>query len=319
MSFIHLHLHDRYSPLEGIGKPSEYAELAKQENHSALAVTNTGSLFSVYEFYNACKDNGIKPIIGQEFYVAENDNRFTDKSRKQRRLVVLAKNQQGWKNLMKLSTISYLTGRFVVPRIDSQCLAENSEGLIVLSGGLKGILGTYWQNGEEKMAQTVARKYRDIMGDDFYLEALPQPHMEQGDFNQFLYDLANLDGFKVVAANDCRYPRAEQSVFYDYLIMIKNRKRKSDMENRKESYESYFKTEAEMLQGFVNQGFDPILAQAWLDMTLEISGKIEEIIFEKSFKRPAFKEEQIEIEETVTVGSGLEEGEEYQYELMGEL
>ena len=69
----------------------------------------------------------------------------------------------------------------------------------------------------------------------------------------------------------------------------------------------------------MNQGFDPILAQAWLDMTLEISGKIEEIIFEKSFKLPAFKEEQIEIEETVTVGSGLEEGEEYQYELMGEL
>jgi DNA polymerase-3 subunit alpha len=305
--------------LEGIGKPSEYVELAKQENQPALAVTNTGSLFSVYEFYNACKEGGVKPIIGQEFYVAENDNRVTDKSRKQQRLVVLAKNQQGWKNLMKLSTLAYLTGRFVVPRIDSQLLSENSEGLIVLSGGLKGILGTYWQNGEEKMAQIVARRYQDIMGDDFYLEVLPQPHMEQGDFNKFLCDLSYLDGFKLVAANDCRYPRAEQSAFYDYLIMIKNRLRKSDMQNRKESYESYFKTEAEMLQGFVNQGFDQTLAQSWLDMTLEVSDKIEEIVFEKSFKLPAFKEEQIEIEETVTVGSGLEEGEEYQFELMGEL
>lgn len=319
MSLVHLHVHDKYSPLEGIGKPSDYVELAKKENHPALAITNTGSLFSVYEFYNSCKENGIKPIIGQEFLIAESDNMATDKSRKQRRLVVLAKNQQGWRNLMKLSTQGYLNGRFVVPRIDSNCLAENSEGLIALSGGMKGILGTYWQNGEEKTAQTVARRYRDILGDDFYLEVLPQPHLEQADFNKFLFDLGNLDGFKIVAANDCRYPFAEQAFFYDYLIMIKDRRKKSDMQNKKESYENYFKTEKEMLAGFINQGFEKILPQGWLDTTIEVADKVEEIVFEKSFKLPPYKEETIEIEETVTAGSGLKEDEEYQFELMGEL
>jgi DNA polymerase-3 subunit alpha len=302
-----------------MGKPSEYVELAVREQHPALAITNTGSLFSVYEFTNECKAAKIKPILGQEFYLAENDNRITDKSRKQRRLVVLAKNQDGWKNLMKLSTVGYLEGRYVVPRIDTSCLEDFREGLIVLSGGMKGVLGTYWQNGEEKTAQMIARKYREIFGDDFYLEVLPQPRMEQADFNKFLFNLAKLDGYKIVAANDCRYPFAEQAPFYDYLIMIKNHMKKTDMQNRKESFESYFKTEQEMLKGLIDQGFDALTVQAWLDTTMEIVDKTEEVVFEKSFKLPAFNEEVVEVEETVTVGTGLKNDEEFQYELMGEL
>jgi DNA polymerase-3 subunit alpha len=322
LSLVHLHVHDRYSPLEGIGKPSDYVELAKEQGHPALAITNLGNLFSVYPFYTSCKEHGVKPILGQEFYLAENDNRLTDKSRKQRRLVVLAKNQEGWKNLVKLSTIGYLEGRFVVPRIDSQSLANYSAGLIVLSGGLKGILGTYWQNGEERTAQVVARQYREIFGDDFYLETLPQPLTEQADFNRFIFDLAQMDGFKVVAANDCRYPRADQAALYDYLIMIKNRMKKSDMQNRSESFESYFKTEEEMLVGFINQGFDARIVQLWLDTTVEVASKVDEITFEKSFKLPAFREESVEVEDTVTVTAGAvadDEDDDFQFELMGEL
>lgn len=322
MSLVHLHVHDRYSPLEGMGKPSDYVEAAKEQGHPALAITNSGNLFSVYPFYTSCKEHGIKPILGQEFYVAENDDRLTDKSRTQRRIVVLAQNQEGWKNLVKLSTIGYLEGRFVVPRIDSHCLAERAAGLIVLSGGLKGILGTYWQNGEEKTAQVVARQYREIFGDNFYLEVLPQPITEQADFNRFIFDLAQMDGFKTVAANDCRYPRAEQAPLYDYLTMIKNRMKKSDMQNRRESFENYFKTEDEMLVGFINQGFDARIVQLWLDTTLEVANKIDEITFEKSFKLPAFREGEVDVEETVTVTAGAvadEEDDDFQFELMGEL
>ena len=163
MSFVHLHVHDRYSPLEGIGEPKEWAAMAKANGHPALAITNTGNLFNAYYFYKECNAAGVKPIFGEEFYMVPSDDMRTDKSKQGQlyRVVVLAMNQVGWKTLVKLSSAAFVEGHHYVPRIDRATLEGHKEGLLVMAPGLRSDIGNLWLAGDEKQALRLAQWYRE--------------------------------------------------------------------------------------------------------------------------------------------------------------
>lgn len=292
MSFCHLHVHNIYSFGEAMGSPKDYAKAAKTQGHKALAMTNNGNICGVYNHYQACKEEGIKPIFGQEFYVAMTDDMKSKPvgETRQRRVVVLAKNDEGWANLMELSSEAWLTGRYYKPRVDSKILTKHKKGLIVLSGGIDGIIGSYFLQGEEKKALEVARRYRTIFGDDFYLEALPIYFQQQIDYNRFLLQLKEIDKYKIVAANCCYYVTKEQAKYYPYLLMVKNNMRDSDFFNRDRQMPDslYYMSEKEMEEAFDNQGVEEADYKDWISRTVEVADKIEEIHFETSFKLPSF-------------------------------
>lgn len=289
MSFVHLHVHDIYSFGEAIGNPKEYTKTAKHYKQPALAITNNGNLCGAFNFHQACTEVGIKPILGQEFYIAENDDMKLRDSPKQRRLVLLAKNQKGWNNLIKLSSLAYLEGRYFKPRIDSKVLAKYSEGLIGLSAGIDGVAGSYWSMGEERKALEISRRYNSILKGNFYLEVLPIYLQQQIEYNRFLISLSEASEIKVVAANCCYYVHQSQAKYHPYLIMIKNNIRGSEFGRVRQLPETlYLMARDEMLMAFEKQGFDSDEINPWLDETLKISDQVEEIKFEKTFKLPAF-------------------------------
>jgi DNA polymerase-3 subunit alpha len=306
MPMVHLHVHDNYSPLEGMGEPKDYVAMAKVYGQKALAITNTGNLFNAYTFLKECKSGGIKPILGIEFYMAESDDMKLKDSPNQQRLVALAKNQAGWNNLMKLSTISFMEGRYYKPRIDSKTLFANKEGLIILSAGLSGQIGTAWGKGDERRALEIARSYKKEFGDDFYLEIIPVDSNDQAELNAFLFSISKSDGFQITVGNDCRFPTQDKAEFYAYLDQIRAVGRGGYRPNL--PTERYFKGEEEMLTALVNQGFHPALAGAWVNRTAEIADSIEPVKFSDAFKIPVFFESNVQI--AVMMGSALGIGDE---------
>lgn len=287
MPFVHLHVHDIYSFGKGIGAPKDFVKEAKRLGQNALAITNIGNISGSYEFYKACNEGGIKPILGQEFYVAENDDMTLRDSSNQRMLVLLAQTQEGWHNLCKLSSLSYMKGRYYVPRIDSKVLARHSQGLIGLSSGIDGVVGTHWAIGEEKKALQTARKYNTILKGNFYLELIPVYSRQQIDFNQFLIEVAKLEKIKTVASNCCYYVLESQAKYHPYLIMIKNNLKVSEFEGQM-SDQLYLKSKEEMYDAFERQGLEKKQIESMLGMTQQIADSVQEVKFETTFKLPVF-------------------------------
>lgn len=304
--FNHLHLHSVYSFGEALGPVKDYIAEAKRNKQTALAKTDIEVLCGSWQFYSECKKEKIKPILGQEFYVAANDKaEIKDSSNsKHRKLVLLAKNNQGWKNLSILSSIAFTKYAYYHPRIDSKLLYKYREGLIALSGGLDGVIGSYWSLGEEKKALETARRYKAIFEEDFYLEAFPTPGQNQIDYNRFLIELRKVDGYKIVATNNVFYPKQEQAKYYPYLLMIKQNQRENEFRggNQQLSDSFYLMSEPEMREAFENQGFEEKQINRWIVSVEEIVNKIEDIEFEKSFKLPEFlsfkdvKDKEVELE-----------------------
>lgn len=292
--FVHLHVHTIYSFGEALGSPKDYVKVAKQNKQKAIAKTDNGNVCGLYQFYEACVDEKIKPILGQEFYVAANDNlEIKDSSNSRyRKLVVLAKNQIGLKNLCYLSSIAFTKGMYYKPRIDSNVLSKHKDGLIVLSAGIDGVVGSYWTQGEEKKALQIARKYKAIFGEDFYLEALPILFQQQIDYNNFLIELRKIDNYKIVAANCVYYPNQSQAKYYPFLLMVKNNVKEVEFNSRDKQLPDslYLMSRMEMFDAFEAQGFEDKRINTWLDNTLEVASKIEDLKFEKSFKLPSFLE-----------------------------
>jgi DNA polymerase III subunit alpha len=171
--FVHLHNHSEFSLLDGASKIKDMAKYAVQMEMPAIALTDHGVMYGAFEFYQACNKAGVKPLIGCEMYVATRKRTDRDPKRDgNHHLVAIAKNEIGYKNLMKLATIASLEGFYYKPRVDKDVLAEYSEGLIICSACMGGELSKAIVSGQGSLepAKNVAAWYREVFKDDFYLE-----------------------------------------------------------------------------------------------------------------------------------------------------
>jgi len=222
--FVHLHCHTEYSLLDGLAKIPDLLARAKQYGMDALAITDHGAMYGVFKFYLAARDFGIKPIIGVEAYMASR-SRFDKQAgidSDQYHLILLAKNEIGYKNLMKLITIAHLEGFYYKPRIDTEVLKRYSEGLVCLSGCLEGEIPHLLRVGEEKKAEEKAREFSEIFGENhFYLELQAHPKIpDQEVVNEKIVSLSKKLGLPIVATNDCHYVDPTDAEAQEILLCI---------------------------------------------------------------------------------------------------
>ena len=188
-SFVHLHNHSEFSFIDGSSLLPSMASICDELNMPAIALTDHGNMYGAVDFYNACKNKNIKPIIGCEFYVAPKSRFEKDPSYTYDHLTVIAKNNKGYSNLIKLVSKGNLEGFYYRPRIDKEILKEYSEGLIVLSGCPSAELFKKIISGDENLILETINWYKDVFGDDYYLEIMRHEHIEdQEKVNKWIID-----------------------------------------------------------------------------------------------------------------------------------
>ncbi|NLK66929.1 MAG: DNA polymerase III subunit alpha [Campylobacteraceae bacterium] len=260
--FTHLHLHTEYSLLDGANKIDELAGLLKSQGVKSVAMTDHGNMFGAIDFYKTMKKNGIKPIIGMETYLHNHDD-ISDKSDRQRfHLILLAKNEVGYKNLMYLSSIAYIDGFYFNPRINKKLLREHSEGLVCTSACLQGEVSFHLNLSERNVkrgakgyeaAKAAALEYKEIFGDDFYLEIMRHGIEDQYNIDKQILQIAKETGIKVVASNDAHYPYKERAEAHEVFMCIAMAKNLDDPDRlRHEMKELYVKTSDEMSKIFAD-------------------------------------------------------------------
>ena len=247
--FVHLHIHSEFSLLDGANRIKDIPVRAKELGMDAIAITDHGVMYGVIDFYKACKKEGIKPIIGCEVYVAP--RKRTDKENgidnKYYHLILLAKNNQGYKNLSKLVSIGFTEGYYYKPRIDLEVLEKYSEGLICLSACLAGAVNQALLNGNEKEAEEIALWHKRVFGEDYYIEIQNNGYKEQVLANQKLVKLARKLNLPLVATNDAHYLKKEDKYNHEVLLCIQTGKRMSDPDRMSfEEGELYIKSPEEM-------------------------------------------------------------------------
>lgn len=253
--FVHLHLHTEHSLLDGMCRISDVTALAHRYGMKALAITDHGTMGGVVKFYEAALKHGVKPVIGSEMYIAP-QSRFDKKSKGQKdaffHITLLARNNQGYQNLLKLSTLSYTEGFYYKQRIDKEILSRHSEGLIALGGCLKGEVSSLLLEGEMEKAKEAAGFYREILGkENFYLEIMDNKLPEQYKANALMLELGKKNGIGVVATNDCHYLHKEDAFAHEVLLCIQTQAHIDDADRmRFQTDEFYFKTPEEMIHAF---------------------------------------------------------------------
>lgn len=255
MSFTHLHLHTGYSLLDGSSKIPELVRRVKELGMDACAITDHGVMYGVIEFYKACKAEGIKPIIGCEVYVAPGSRFEKGKEKSAERynhLILLAENDTGHKNLMKLVSRGFTEGFYYKPRVDYELLSEYHEGIIASSACLAGIVPTKLRNGDYEGAKEEAMRLKDIFGENnFFLELQDHGLSEQKFVNQGLMRISSETGIPLVATNDCHYLYKEDAEAHDVLICIQTQKNVYDEDRMKyEGGQFYVKSPEEMEEVF---------------------------------------------------------------------
>lgn len=255
MSFTHLHLHTGYSLLDGSSKIPELVKRVKELGMDACAITDHGVMYGVIEFYKACKAEGIKPIIGCEVYVAPGSRFEKGKEKSAERynhLILLAENDTGHKNLMKLVSRGFTEGFYYKPRVDYELLSEYHEGIIASSACLAGIVPTKLRNGDYEGAKAEAMRLQQIFGENnFFLELQDHGLSEQKFVNQGLMRISSETGIPLVATNDCHYLYKEDAEAHDVLICIQTQKNVYDEDRMKyEGGQLYVKSPEEMEEVF---------------------------------------------------------------------
>ena len=253
--FVHLHIHSEFSLLDGANRIKDIPKRAKELGMDSIAITDHGVMYGAIDFYKACKNEGIKPIIGCEVYVAPRGRNRFDKEpgidNRYNHLILLAKNIQGYKNLSKLVSLGFTEGYYYKPRIDYEILEKYSEGLVCLSACLAGAVNQALLNGKEDEAEEIANWHKKVFGDDYYIEIQNNGLKEQVLANQRLVQLARKLDIPLVATNDAHYLKKEDAYNHEVLLCIQTGKRMTDEDRmRFDTDELYIKSPEEMIDYF---------------------------------------------------------------------
>jgi DNA polymerase-3 subunit alpha len=255
-SFIHLHNHTEYSLLDGASRIHALVDTAAKLEMPALAITDHGVMYGAIHFYKACKDAGIKPIIGCEVYVAPRSRLLREGrvDRDPNHLTLLAADHDGYLNLMKLCTVGQMEGMYYKPRIDKEILAEHSKGLIALSGCLQGEAASRITDGDIDGARESVVAYRDIFGKDRFLLEVQRHGIDRQDaVNEALTGFGKEFGLRLCATNDLHYVHRHDSEAHDVLLCLQTGARFNDPNRwRFSSQENYLKTADEMRSAFAD-------------------------------------------------------------------
>ncbi len=291
--FTHLHVHTQYSILDGAADIPGLITKAKADGMVALAITDHGNMFGVKDFHNVARKKGIKPIIGCEVYVA-NRTRF-DKSEKSdgggRHLILLAKNLEGYQNLVKLVSYGWTEGFYYKPRIDMELLKKYNRGLIACSACLNGVISSVIRHETVEKAKEKITEFREIYGDDFYLELQRHPsgdekidkevYHDQVFVNEQLVKLSEQTGSQIVATNDVHFINEEDAEAHDRLLCISTGKDLDDPNRMRYTRQEWFKTQEEMRRLFAD------VPEA-LENTHKIVDKIEDYSLDSQPIMPEF-------------------------------
>ncbi len=256
MSFVHLHNHTHYSLLDGLTQIDELVERAKEQGSPAVAITDHGTMYGVIEFYQKCKKAGIKPIIGVETYLAPKSrhDKLSRFDAKNYHLILLAKNETGYKNLIKLISFAHLEGFYYKPRIDWELLEQYHEGLIASTACLGGEISQYILAGDLDGARKRILEYNNLFGqDNFYLEIMDHPELEgQAKVNEALINFSKELNIPLVATNDIHYLKKEDAEAQDILLCLQNKKKITDTDRMSMvGFGDYsMRSNAEMIEAF---------------------------------------------------------------------
>lgn len=279
MSFVGLHIHSNYSLLDGASQLPDLVDRAAALGMPAIALTDHGVMYGAIELIKVCKDKGIKPIIGNEMYIINGD--ITKNQRRPRyHQVVLAKNTEGYKNLVKLTTISHLEGMqgkgiFARPCINKELLEQHHEGLIVTSACLGGEIPQAILQRRPDVARRVAQRYKDIFGDDYYLEIQDHGLREERIVNPEIVRIARELDIKLICTNDSHYISCNDVEAHDALLCIQTGKLLTEDKRLRYTGTEYLKSADEMRQLFRDHLPQDVIDEA-IANTLEVADKIEE-------------------------------------------
>ena len=267
MSFVHLHTHTSFSLLDGISKRDDLIKKCKQNNMSALAVTDHGALYNHIGFYKSAVKAGIKPILGLEAYVAPDSMKNREYATKKNleigdinayayHLILLAKNLEGYHNLTKLSTASWREGFYRKPRIDLDILNQHREGLIVLSGCVGSMTSQAIIQGRNDLAEEYIDKFRFMFGEDFYLELMQHDMPEDKIVSEALIGFGQKKGIGLVVTNDSHFTHKDDSMAHEVALCLNTHKNMHDTDRWKFPGSGYwFKTAEEMAEVVVGAGY----------------------------------------------------------------
>lgn len=254
MSFVHLHTHTAYSLLDGEGTIPKLMERAKELGQTAMAITDHGNMYGVIDFYECAKQNGIKPIIGCEVYVAARSrfDKVHELDSQSCHLILLAENDVGYHNLMKLVSAGFIEGFYYRPRIDMDILREHNEGIIALSACMSGVLSRQLLSGNYDEAKRRAQEFLDIFGRDrYFIEIQDHGIFEQKKLNRDLISIARELNIDIVATNDIHYTLKRDAEYQDVLMCIQMGKTVDDEDRMKMDCDQlYLKSEEEMTELF---------------------------------------------------------------------
>ncbi len=281
--FVHLHTHTEFSLLDGLSSVQALATYAAELGMSALAITDHGAMFGVVDFYKACKAAEIKPIIGVEAYVAQNSRFDRDHNEKPHHLVLLAQNQTGYQNLLKLVSIAQLEGFYYKPRIDKDVLAQYGEGLIVLTACAQGEIPQLLVQGQIDQARETIRWYQAHFPDRFYFELQSHAIPEFEPVYRQMIELGREMGVPLVATNDIHYAKREQADAHDVLLCIGTGKTVNESNRMRMTDPSYYmRSPEEMARLYAH------LPEA-LENTVKIAGQCNvELQFAPPYHLPKF-------------------------------
>jgi DNA polymerase-3 subunit alpha len=305
--FVHLHLHTQYSLLDGAIKIKDLASKAKEFGYSAVAITDHGNLFGILDFYKSMKEQGIKPLLGMEAYFTTgsrfdrkgkgSEDNITD--RYNHHLILIAKNDVGLKNLYKLSSLAFKEGFYYKPRIDYELLSKYSEGLIAITACLKGVPTYYASIGDVQKAEEWVKKFKDIFGEDLYLELQVNSLPEQEVANRNLIEIGKKLGVKLVATADAHYLLPEDRIAHQVLMAVQMKKTLNELQRSEFKCANeylHFASPQEMWERFKGKfdGWERALLN-----TLEVAEKCQdsfEVLENKGYLLPSFSENSSEAE-----------------------
>lgn len=293
MSFVHLHVHTQYSILDGLSSIDKLFSRAEELGMPALAITDHGNMYGIKEFYKFAKKHpAVKPIVGCEVYVSVGDHKVKAKeNRTYYHLILLAKNYNGYKNLIKIVSIAHTEGMYYKPRVSHEVIEQYHEDLICSSACLAGEISRNIAAGRIKEAEEAVQWHKRVFGDDYYLEVMlhkteiPGQSLEvydqQMECNKAIFSLAEKYGVKVIATNDVHFVRKEDGPVHDRLICINTNAPIDDPNRLRYTQQEYLKSEEEMLALFPDH-------PEVISNTLEVNDKIESYEIDRGHVLPKF-------------------------------